>query len=441
MLLYLLIVCAIVFIAWVWVNVQHQSTPAYDYEQIWNKLNEQLYDPTQLQPWETWRERHLHKLTGRAEVVKYANEMLEPLHDPYTIVISPEQDGTDVNWDTFNFVGVGVSIATAYQDVSQEACAAASARTGASCRYPTITGVTHNSPAAAAGLKATDVITAIDGWDTAGKPLGEVMQRLRGQDKDRGYVTLTVERNGVRNSFRLKRDYLKVPTAWSRMIGDDIGYLRIANFSFWSEEYAVRAAWALAKAKAIIVDVRDNPGGELIKGIRLCALFMHEGYVTTTHQRQGGTDLYKTAHFKISRSGLMQEVDGMVDYVDTPNLPASMFAGLPLVVLVNENTASSAELFTGGISESAGATIIGAQSFGKGVCQLAFSLPDGNRLKVTTGRFYTPSGHWLGDGSRNRHGFQPHIVVTTQSKLFDMGSDDDETVSEAVNHLRKRLAS
>lgn len=416
---------------------QQRATPDTLYLQIFELTYSMFYQPEKLKGFADWMEHSGENIKTDADAVRLANEMLEQLDDPYTVAIGTDLQNSHINFECTECVGVGIMVMAAYENVTSDTCEANREKTGASCRYPTIGGVLYNSPAAHAGLKAGDAIMAVDGWSTAQQPLSEVLLRI-GRKKLRS-VTLTIERNGVIKEHTLRRQFLATPTVWGRMIDKDIAYLRIRNFESWSEAAVVTNAHKLRKAKAVVVDVRDNPGGDVDKGVRLPTLFMRAGHITTLHVRVPGTEKYQTKRFFVRKGELIEEVDGTKQEYMGQNLPDAVFAGKPIAVLVNENSASAAEMFAGALRDSAGAILVGMKTFGKGVQQSILHLFGGVVLRVTSGKYFLPSGYWPGDGAHDKRGIDPHFVVPPSSRLFDMGSDEDEQLRVAVEQLRQKL--
>ncbi|HEY9792567.1 MAG TPA: S41 family peptidase [Candidatus Obscuribacterales bacterium] len=419
----------------VYVIAAYQSrSPQVLYEQLFENARDFLYDPDKLPDWEQWNSAYTRT---KGNALAAANEMFKPLNDPYTIVVGPELQDGGIEFECAHCVGVGILIATAYENNTEESCRVQSERTGVSCKYPTIVSVIYNSPAAHAHLRAGDSITKINDWPTAGESIASVLKRMHGNNRSK--ITLTVERDGIATDHELNRQFINAPSCYSRMLDDDIGYLRISNFNFWSESYAVGQAETLAKARAIVVDVRDNPGGEVFKGIRLAALFIREGHIVTTHVRIPGTKEYVWTTYSFKKGELVEDVEGVVRDTMTGNLPAPMFAGKPIIVLTNENTASAAELFTGALRDTGQAVVLGGKTFGKGVMQSILGFPRSVVLRVTSGKYYLPSGFWPGDGARYRNGIEPDITIPPQSRLFDFGSDQDKQLAAAVRHLSEKL--
>jgi carboxyl-terminal processing protease len=431
-----LLLASIVFLTYsvVW---RQQPTPLQVYGYIWEALRNYALYPELIGSWEQWR-AHGDPATT-ADAVRLANEMLKSLNDPYTMALTTEQQQQFTRWETTEAIGVGVRIAAGYEDTDAESCSQKGERTGVSCQFPTIVSVLNNSPAAEAGIIAGDLIVAVDGWSTSGKPLSEILSRMHG--KNRASITLSIEHDGRQQDVLLKRRFVAVPTAWSRMLDHDVGYLRLSNFGSWSYHSATVEAERLKKARAVVVDLRDNPGGDISTTLRLCAMFTRQAVLTHMESRLIGGDgcTKKTVRLE-TLAGMVEGADGRSYPQDQIMLPSCWFEGKPIVVLVNENTASAAELFAGALRDGIGATVLGARTFGKGVFQHTINLPQcAVTVRVTSGKFFCPNGDWAGDGARDKRGIEPSVSVATQSKVFDIGSDRDLQLQAAVHILEQKL--
>jgi C-terminal peptidase prc len=417
---------------------QQRPTPLQVYGYIWEAVRNYALYPELIGTWEQWR-AHGGEIATAADAVRLANEMLKPLNDPYTMALTADQQQLFSRWETTEAIGVGVRIAAGYENTDAESCSQKREVTGVSCQFPTIVSVINNSPAAAAGIVAGDVIVAIDDWSTSGRPLAEILSRMHG--KNRASITLSIERDGKKREVSLKRAFVTMPTAWSRMLAHDVGYLRISNFGSWVYHYATKEAGRLKKARAVVLDLRDNPGGDINTALRLCAMFSRHAVLTRMESRLIGGEGCTTKTVRL------EPLAGMVEVLDTGSypqdhieLPSCWFDGKPLVVLVNENTASAAELFAGAMRDGVGATVLGARTFGKGVFQHTINLPHcGVSIRVTSGKFFCPNGDWAGDGARDKRGIEPSVSVPTQSKLFDIGWDSDLQLQAAVHLLEQKL--
>ncbi|MCC7529594.1 MAG: hypothetical protein IT342_13805 [Candidatus Melainabacteria bacterium] len=232
------------------------------------------------------------------------------------------------------------------------------------------------------------------------------------------------------------------PDVTGRILGAGIGYLKIRQFG--GEETADQALKALAELKqttAIVVDLRDNPGGQLGTAMQITSLFLESGKIATVKQRIPGdphSPIYHTMDFNLSASAI--ELDGRtaetlsLSHRDSkPRLPY-MAGGKQLAVLVNEASASASELMAGALKDNRAATIIGAPTYGKGTGQSVITLNRGAQLRITTMKYFTPSGLCPGDGNGSGPGITPDIEVR-QSKPVGESRGADAQLQKALKHL------
>jgi carboxyl-terminal processing protease len=244
-----------------------------------------------------------------------------------------------------------------------------------------------NTPAAKAGLKPGDYIAAIDGTSIQGMELNDAIDKMRGPEGSK--VTLTVLRTGDKKPFdvTLTRAIVQVDNVRSRREGD-IGYIRLPGFNEETASGLEKAVRDLKKQvgpgiKGYVIDLRNNPGGLLDQAIQVSDDFLNSGEIVSTRGRHPeDTQRYD------AKGG---------DITD----------GKPVVVLVNAGTASAAEIVSGALQDHKRATIVGMTSFGKGSVQTIIPLGEGGgALRLTTARYYTPSGH-----SIQAQGIIPDIAV------------------------------
>ena len=239
------------------------------------------------------------------------------------------------------------------------------------------------SPAAAAGLLAKDVILSIDGQSTAGMSVNQAVQKIRGPKGSK--VTLQILRGGSQQlTFTITRDTINVPTATSKILDGGIGYLQISQFSSDTYDLVRKAvdSFQQANVKKVVLDLRDNPGGEVDSAQDIASLWL-PGKALIMQEKRGST-----------------VVD---EYRATGTSP---LRGLPTVVLVNGGSASAAEITALALHDQHAATIIGEKSYGKGVVQSVIPFSDGSELKVTIAKWYSPNGT-----SINHTGIKPDQTV------------------------------
>ncbi len=243
-----------------------------------------------------------------------------------------------------------------------------------------------DTPAASAGLKPNDLIVAIDGESIQGLSLAEAVDRMRGPVDSS--IKLTIKRD-ARDPFdvTLKRAVVKIQSVKSQIQGDDIGYIRITSFNEQSDS-GLQAAMKSLRDKAgtklvgIVLDLRNNPGGLLDQAVAVSDDFLDKGEIVSTRGR---------------RAEDAQRFDAK---------PGDITNGLPMVVLINGGSASASEIVAGALQDHHRAILLGTKSFGKGSVQTIIQLAGHGAMRLTTARYYTPSGR-----SIQAEGIQPDIVV------------------------------
>ncbi len=261
-----------------------------------------------------------------------------------------------------------------------------------------------DTPAAKAGIKAGDYITEVDGETVIGQTLNDVVNKLRGKVGSK--VKVTIKRaNKKPFTVTLRRAEIKVDSVKSEIKDEDILYIRIPSFNedlSKNVEKAVKNAQKKLKNKlaGIVIDVRNNPGGLLDQAIGVSDLFLEQGEIVSTRSR----NVEDTVKFSATAGDIAK--------------------GLPIVVIINEGSASASEILAGALQDHHRAVVIGEKSFGKGSVQTVVQLPNGAGMRLTTARYYTPSGR-----SIQAKGIEPDIVVK-QSKVEEI-EDNGWNISEA----------
>ena len=242
-----------------------------------------------------------------------------------------------------------------------------------------------DTPAARAGVRSGDLIIRLDGKPVKGMSLSEAVTVMRGEPGSE--ITLTMVRDGRDQPFdiTITRDVIKVASVKQRILEPGFGYLRISHFQSGTGEHVLQALEALREAsdgelKGLVLDLRNNPGGVLNAAVDVADAFLTEGQVVFTKGR-------------IERSEM--------DFSATPN---DALNGAPLVVLVNGGSASASEIVAGALQDHQRAVIMGQPTFGKGSVQTILPLRGEAAVKLTTARYYTPSGR-----SIQAEGIEPDV--------------------------------
>ena len=266
------------------------------------------------------------------------------------------------------------------------------------------------SPALRAGLEPDDVITAVDGTDIARETLAQVVQRIRGKRGTKVTLTLVREEEPEPFDLSITRDVITVPSVEGELIETEsgsIGYITINQFGEATarELETVQRDLLKEELRGIILDVRFNGGGYLERAVEMVSLFMQQGKVVSVARREGEPE-----HHYVNGRPLDSET--------------------PLVVLINEGSASASEILAGALKDAGRATIIGKPSYGKGTIQEVFELPGGSSIRITTARWLTPNGTDLSE-----EGISPDIEVERTKEQMQEGEDPqlDAAVNLIVN--------
>ncbi len=260
-----------------------------------------------------------------------------------------------------------------------------------------------DTPAYRAGVQAGDYITHLNEEAIIGLTLNEAVDKMRG--KVGTPIKLTIRREGTAEPIilTLVRDIIKIESVKYEMIGKDIGYVRITTFNQNSDAGVKKAITEFLSKKdnqlsGIILDLRNNPGGLLDQAISVSDLFLEKGEIVSTRGRHAQDTERDNA------------------------TPGDITNGLPIVVLINGGSASASEIVSGALQDHHRGIVVGTQSFGKGSVQTVVPLPGHGAMRLTTARYYTPSGR-----SIQAKGIEPDIVIE-QAKIETIKS---ERISEA----------
>ncbi len=267
-----------------------------------------------------------------------------------------------------------------------------------------------DTPASKAGIKAGDIITSLDGKTVQGLSLQDAVDKMRGAPNSK--ITLTIKREGVDKPVEVSmlREVIHIQVVKQRMEPDNIGYLRLTQFTEQADAGLKQAVKALkqqagGKLKALILDLRNNPGGLLDQAVAISGDFINQGEIVSTRARH-------------TEDAQRWDAKGN-DVID----------GLPLVVLINGGSASSSEIVAGALQDHHRAVLLGTRSFGKGSVQTVIPLPGNGAMRLTTARYYTPSGR-----SIQGEGIAPDVTVAeTREEAPRFGPEREAD----LNHVLK----
>ncbi|MFZ2520410.1 MAG: S41 family peptidase, partial [Anaerolineae bacterium] len=261
-------------------------------------------------------------------------------------------------------------------------------------------------PAATAGVRRNDIITAVDGQDIGPLSLTEIISHIRGP---RGTtVTLTIRREGEDAPLEISvtRARIEIPVVESKMLAGNIGYVKLQEFSRPAPERLKTALKELLDQEPVglILDLRGNPGGLLDVAVEVGSQFVAAGDILIERKKDGSEE-----HFSVRTGGLA--------------------IGVPLAVLVNEGSASASEIVAGAIQDAGRGPLVGTKTFGKGSVQLPQTLSDGSMLRVTIAHWFTPKGRGI-----HGTGLEPDIPIELSEQ--DRSAGRDPQLDKAVEYLR-----
>ncbi|WP_343800161.1 S41 family peptidase [Bacillus carboniphilus] len=321
------------------------------------------------------------------------NGMLDALGDPYSDYMNQkEAENFHMNISS-SFQGIGAEI--------QE-------KDG----FIMVVAPIKGSPAEEAGLKPQDLIIAVDGKSISGYSATEAVTIIRGEKGTK--VTLTIQRAGTDQpmDITITRDEIPIKTVYGEMINDHIGKIQITSFSTNTTEELKEALKELeAKGmKGLVLDIRQNPGGLLTQAVSVSSMFVPKGEL-----------LFQVEHN-----------DGSIEqFASSESNPLD----LPVVVVIDEGSASASEILAGAVSESAGIPLVGKTSFGKGTVQTAFDFEDGSNIKLTSAKWLTPNGNWI-----HEKGVKPDYEVSLPEFAFLPFLNPDLQLKESMQSQEVKTA-
>ena len=314
--------------------------------------------------------------------------MLQGL-DPHSSYLDRESfDDLQAN-TTGEFAGLGIEV-------------------GIEDEHITVVTPMDDTPASRAGLKSGDIILRLSGTSLKGVSLDEAVERMRGPKGSS--VTLTIARKGYKEPFdvTLKRDTVRVRSVRSKILDEGYGYLRISQFQVDTGHDVAREIVKLQKKgelKGLIIDLRNNPGGVLQASVEVADAFLESGLVVYTEGRTEAANLKYSAE------------------------PGDLTDGAPLVVLINDGSASAAEIVAGALQDHRRAVVMGTDSFGKGSVQTVIPINNERAIKLTTALYFTPNGR-----SIQAQGITPDIVVE-RVKVTRVQPHARTTEADLAGHL------
>ncbi len=371
-----------------------QFYPTYLYDQVWSLINKKYVDQTNnAQDWSKWRHKYDKVMVTEEDAYVAINTMLASLNDPYTKFLDPKEFAEENSSIKGSLKGIGIQI-------------------GIKDDKLTVIAPIEDTPAEKAGLLAGDVILEIDGKSTKSITVDKAADQIRG--KEGTQVSLLIKRENqepklytiTRTNIEIKSVSQKVPD--NMKMPDDICYIRLSSFISRNAEGEFRSLILNGEKKkglkGYIIDLRSNPGGLLSNAISISDMFLDNGKIVSTVDRDG--------------------------YEDSTLATKGVVTKKPVVVLINKGSASASEIFSGAMQDNGRAVLVGEQSFGKGLVQEINKLMYDAGINITIQKYLTPNGTDI-----NKKGISPDVVVKLTEE--NVKNKDDVQLKKAIEVLNQ----
>ena len=339
------------------------------------------------QNWAKWKKRYKNQIKTQEDAYVAINSMLASLDDSYSKFLGEDEFGEQNRAINSKLYGIGINIASIAGKIY-------------------IINVLQGAPAFNQGIKSGDVILKVNNEDINGKSIYQVAQLIRGDLNEN--LELEILRGNEKLSKTIKREEIKIKTIDFQNLSDEIGYIRISTFigADTPKEFIV-ALNKLKSSKGLILDLRGNSGGLFQNAIVISNLFIKKGTIVNVIARQGKINTYNAKE------------DGCI-YEN------------PMVVLIDEDSASASEILSGALHDNNRATLVGTRTFGKGLVQKVFFMPNKSGLNLTIARYLTPKGKDI-----NKKGIEPDYTVTLAHN--DLVNNTDSQLDWAKAYLEKEI--
>lgn len=312
------------------------------------------------------------------------------LEDPYSVYYTAEEYADLQEETSGEYVGIG-AVVTQGENMAV-----------------TIVRPIPGSPAEEVGLKAEDIVVQVGDVEITDQDLQSVVDMIRGEDGTTIYIKIYRPSENEYMEFDVTRRKVENLTVYAEILEDNIGYIQVQQFYDNTDEEFIAAVKDMQSknVKGIIVDVRDNPGGLLTSVVNMCDFIMEEGPILTTKDKNG-------------------RIISKYDSTDEESLD------IPMVVLVNGNSASASEIFAGALKDTGKAELVGTTTYGKGIVQSVIPLSDGTAIKITIAKYFTPAGNDI-----HQVGVEPDYIVELPEGMgsaVNVNREDDTQLEKAID--------
>ena len=353
-------------------------TPQSLYDEVWKLVFYKYVDSNENgQEWKRWRHKYDQVIKSDDDAYVAIETMLASLNDPYTRFLDPEEFADEGSSIKGTLYGIGVQIGIREDKL-------------------VVIAPIEDTPAAKAGLVANDEIVQIDGKSTKGISVKEAADKIRGEQGTS--VKLLIKHDKIEKLYTITRDKINVKAVSTKEpksanLEKNVGYIRLN--SFISNNASAELGTALrsqSSKEGYILDIRSNPGGLLTNAISISDMFLDDGVIVSTVDRDG--------------------------YKETQKAVKGVLTNKPLVILIDEGSASASEILSGALKDNGRAVLVGTKSFGKGLVQEINRLPGGSGINITTQKYLTPNGTDI-----NKKGISPDYEVKNTEENIKKNHD------------------
>ncbi len=355
----------------------------------WKIIKKRYYDSTlNHQNWNKWKERYLNEIQTEEDAHLAINTMLASLDDPYSRFLNEQEYSEQTTGIDSKIVGIGINISSVSGKI-------------------VIISTVEQTPAQKAGIKAGDILSKVDDKEVHGKNISEIAQLIRGEKGTQ--VKIELIRNGQKVVKTLTRDEIKIKSVNHKILPDNIGYIQITSFlgSNVAEDF-LSSMKNIKETKGLILDLRGNTGGLLPNAIFVADLFLSEGNIVSI----------------VDRNGIKSDINAQYK----PTIQQK-----PMIILIDGATASASEIVSGALKDAEIATLVGEKTYGKGMVQKIYPMPNKTGMNLTIAKYLTPNGIDI-----NKKGIYPDYVIKYSEKDYYAKKDPQ---LEHAQKLMKKMCS
>ena len=364
--------------------IDRQTTePRRLFLRTWRIIKSKYYDPTMNgQDWMRWNRRYVDKIMTTDDASVAINSMLASLDDPYSRFLDKKEYSEQTTNIDAKIVGIGVNIISTSGKVL-------------------IVSVVEDTPAFEEGIKAGDLILKVDGKNVAGKSVSDVAALIRGKEGES--VSLELMRENKKLTKNILREEIQIKNIKTSIIEDKIGYIQISSFisSDLTSEF-IAALNKTEKCPGLIIDLRGNAGGLMPNAVFIADMFLPSGHIVSI----------------VDRNHQQSVIDAQVK-------PYAI--NKPLVILIDEASASASEILSGALKDNKKAILIGKRTYGKGMIQKIYPLPNETGMNLTIAKYLTPKGYDI-----NKKGIEPDYEVEFTESDYLNNKDPQLDKAKAV---------